>query len=106
MGIKDLIPANCSLCKYTWEVFIYMVLTSKAHLGPNIWPKTPKQAESTKDMMRLIWGKEVYWQYKASATKSYSLSPSSKEARFVGPSHYYGHLVTNWNIDFGFYHEF
>ena len=82
-----------------------MVLIGKKRLGPDIWSKTPKQAKSTKNMMRSIWGKETYWRCKASETKSCPLFPSGKEARFVGPSYCYGYLVANWNIDFGFYHE-
>ena len=104
LGIKDLILASRSLCKYSWEVVAYMVLTGKGHLGPDILPETPKQAESTKDIMRSIWGKEAHWQCKASRIKSCLLCLSSKEARFVGPSYCYGHLVANLNIDFGFYH--
>ena len=94
-GIKDSIPAAQSLCEYTWEVVACMVLTGKGRLGPDIWPETPEQAEFTEDMMRSIWGKEAHWQYKASGTKSCPLSSSSKEARFVGPPYYYGHLVAN-----------
>ena len=54
LGIKDSIPAAQNLCKYTWEVVACMVLTAKERLGPDIWPKTPEQAESIKDMMRSI----------------------------------------------------
>ena len=81
-----------------------MVLTGKERLGSDIWLETPKQAKSTEDMMRSIWGKEAHWQYKASGTKSCPLSSSSKEVRFIGPFYYNGHFVANWNIDFGFYH--
>ena len=99
-----MIPAAQSLCKYTWEVVACIVLTGKGGLGPDIWPETPEQAKSTKDMMRSIWNKEAHWQCKASWTKSCLLSPLGKEARFVDPPYCYGHLVANWNIDFGFYH--
>ena len=84
-----------SLCGYTWEVVGYIVLTSKGRWGPDIWPETSQQAESTKNMMRSIWGKEAYWQCKISGTKSCLLSPFGKEARFVGPLHCYGHRVAN-----------
>ena len=94
-GIKNSIPAACSLCKYTWEVVACMVLTSKGRPGPNIWPETPEQAKSIEDMMRSIWGKEAYWQCKASGTKSCPLSPSNKEPRFMYPPHCYGHIVVN-----------
>ena len=105
LRIKNLIPAAQSLCKYTWEVVACMVLTGKRRLKPNIWPETPEQAKSTEDIMKSIWGKEAHWQCKANATKSCPLSPSGKEARFVGPPYCYGHLVANENIDFWFYHR-
>ena len=95
LRIKNLILATHSLCKYTWEVNAYIVLTGKGRLGPNIWPKTPKQAGSIENMIRLIWGKEAHWQYKTSGTKSCVLSPPGKKVRFVGPPYCYGHLVTN-----------
>ena len=104
-GIKDSIPAAQSLYKYTWEVVTCMFLTGKGRLGPDIWPETLKQAESTKDMMRSIWGKEAYQRCKPSGTKSCPLSLSGKEARFIGPPYCYGHPVANWNIDFRFYHR-
>ena len=72
-----------------------MVLTGKGRLGPDIWPKTPEQAESTEDMMRSIWGKEAHRQCKANGTKSCPLSPSGKETRFVSLLYCYGHLVAN-----------
>ena len=53
-GIKDSIPAACSLCKYTWEVIVYMLLTCKGRPGPDIWPKTLEQAESIEDIIRSI----------------------------------------------------
>ena len=106
LQIKNSIPAAQSLCKYIWEVVVCMVLIRKRRLGPDIWPKTPEQAESIKDMMRSIGGKEEYWRCKISGTKSCPLSPSSKEARFVGRPYCYGHLVANWNLDLGFYHRF
>ena len=40
LGIKDLTPASCSLCKYTWEIVFCIVLTGKKRLGPDKWPKT------------------------------------------------------------------
>ena len=104
LGISDSIPAARSLCEYTWEVVACMVLMGKGRLGPDIWPETPEQAESTKDMIRLIWGKEAHRQCRGSETKGCPLSFSDKEARFVGPLYCYGHLVANLNIDFGFYH--
>ena len=82
-----------------------IVLTGKGRPGPDIWPETPEQAESTEDMIRSIWGKEAHWQSKTSGTKSCLLSPFGKEVRFMGPPYCYGDLVTNWNIDFEFYYE-
>ncbi len=35
-GIKDSTPAAYSLCKYTWEIVICMVLTGERRLGPDI----------------------------------------------------------------------
>ena len=78
LGIKDSIPATCSLCKYTWKVVGCIVLTGKGHPGPNIWSETLEQAESTEDIMKSIWGKEAHRQCKASETKSCLLSPSGK----------------------------
>ena len=95
LGIKNSILAAQSLCEYTWEIVTCMVLTGKERLGPDIWPETPEQVKFTEDMMRSIWGKEAHWRCKASGTKSCPLSPSGKEARFVGPPYYYGHLVAN-----------
>ena len=83
-----------------------IVLTGKGRPGPDIWLETSEEAEFTEDMIRSIWGKETHRQCKASGTKSYLLSLFGKEARFVGPLYCYDHLVTNWKIDFGFYHEF
>ena len=83
-----------------------MILTGKGRPGPDIWLETPEQADSTEDIIRSVWGKEAHWRCKASRTKSCPLSSSSKEARFVGLPYYYGYLVANWNIDFGFYHKF
>ena len=72
-----------------------MVLTGKERLGPDIWLETPEQAESTEDMIRSIWSKEAHYRYKVSGTKSYPLSLSGKNARFMSPPYYYGHLVAN-----------
>ena len=64
MGIKNFISATYSLCKYTWEVVSCMVLTGKWHLGPDIWPKTLKQAENIKSMMSTTCCimKNIYYQ--------------------------------------------
>ena len=53
LRIKDLTPNARSLCKYTWKVVVYIVLTGKRHLGPDFWPETPQQAENTKSIMRI-----------------------------------------------------
>ncbi len=58
-GIKDLTPAAHSLCEYTWEVVICMVLTGEGRLGPDIWPETTQQAESTESMLRTMWNVEA-----------------------------------------------
>ncbi len=84
-GIKDSISATHSLCEHTWEVILCMVLTNNGHLGPDIWPETPDQAEDTEKIMRTVWAEEVHRRQKASRTKTCSLSPSGKEARHVSP---------------------
>lgn len=81
-----------------------MVLIHKRYLELDIWPETLEQDKLIENIIRLIWGKEAYWQFKASGTKNYWLSLFGKEARFVGPLYCYNHLIANWNIDFGFYH--
>ena len=53
LEIKDSTLASRSLCKYTWEVVLYIVLTGKERLGPDIWLKIPQQTKSTKNMMRI-----------------------------------------------------
>lgn len=35
-GIKDFLYEQASLCKYTSEVFVYMMITSKEYLGLDI----------------------------------------------------------------------
>ncbi len=62
-----------------------MILIDDGHLGPDIWSEIPNQAESTKEMMRIVWADEAYCRRKVSETKICSLSPSSKEAKYVGP---------------------
>ena len=59
MGIKNFLPKQASLYKYTWEVFAYMLITSERRLGPDIWPETPNQGTSTEDMIIIIWYKEA-----------------------------------------------
>ncbi len=59
LEIKDSTPAARSLCKYTWEVVIYMVLTGEGRLGPDIWLETPQQAESMESIMRITWNTEA-----------------------------------------------
>ena len=51
MGIKDSMPEQASFCKYTWEVVVYMVITGKGRLGPDIWPKTLNQGTGTEDII-------------------------------------------------------
>ena len=54
LEIKNLIPAGRSLCKYIWEVIVYIVLTDKKRLKPNIWLEIPQQAESIESIIRII----------------------------------------------------
>ncbi len=84
-GIKNSTPAARSLCEYTWEVILCMVLTDDGRLGPDIWPETPDHAESTEEMMRTVWAEETHCRRKASGTKTCLLSSSGKEARHVSP---------------------
>ncbi len=60
-----------------------MVLTGKGHLGSDIWPETPKQAESTESMMRTTWNAEAMRQQKGSGKPDYPLAPTGMEARHV-----------------------
>lgn len=82
-GIKDSTSAARSLCEHTWEVMVCMVLTGEGRLGPDIWPETPQQAESTESMMRATWNTEAMRRRKASGTSDCPLSPTGKEARHV-----------------------
>ena len=54
LGIKDSTFTGYNLCKYTWEIVVYMVLTGKERLWSDIWLKTPQQAKSTESMMRIM----------------------------------------------------
>ncbi len=60
-----------------------MVLTGEGRLGPDIWPETPQQAESTESMMRTTWNTEAMWQQKGSGKLDYPFAPTSKEAKHV-----------------------
>ena len=53
LGMKDLIPATCYLCKDIWNIAIWIVLTGKKRLEPDIWTKTPQQVENMENMMRI-----------------------------------------------------
>ncbi len=83
--IKDLTSAAYSLCKYTWEVILCMVLIDDGRLGPDIWPETSDQVEGTEQMMRTVWAEESHCQRKISGTKTYSLYPFGKDARHMSP---------------------
>ena len=60
-----------------------MVLTGEGRLGPDIWPETPQQAESTESMMRITWNTEAMRRQKASGKPDCPLAPTGKEARHV-----------------------
>ena len=77
MGIKDSLPKQASLCKYTWEVIACMVIISKWRSGPDIWPETPNQSTSTEDMILTTWSKEAMKQSEINLQQQYlsSLSP-------------------------------
>ncbi len=38
-----------------------MVLTVEGRLGPDIWPETPEQAESTENMLRTTWNAKAMY---------------------------------------------
>lgn len=82
-----------------------MVIISKERAELNIWPKTSKQAKNTEDIIRTLWGKEVYYRWKASGTKMHLLLSSSKEARYVYLFFWYDYETANLGIDFRFDHE-
>lgn len=62
---------------------LYIVLTGKGCLMPDIWPKTPQQAKSIQKMIRVIWNIETICQQKASGRSDFPLSPIDKEAKHV-----------------------
>lgn len=82
-GIKDLIPAACSLYKYIWEIILCIVLIGKEYLGSDIWPETPNQAKGIKNMIRTVWSEDTYYWQKISGTKTFLLSFSGKKVRHV-----------------------
>lgn len=46
-----------------------MIITNVGHLVPNIYPKTSKQVENIKDMMKTTWHKKAYHSQKESKIK-------------------------------------
>lgn len=62
---------------------IYMVLTDKDRLGPDIWPETSQQAKSIESMMKTIWNTEAMRQQKASGMSDSLLSPDGNEIKHV-----------------------
>ena len=62
---------------------IYMLLTGKDRLGPDIWPETLQQAKSTKSMMRAAWNTEAMRWQNASKMLDSPLSATGGEARQV-----------------------
>lgn len=49
-----------NLCKYIQKIILYMILTGKRYLEPDIWPKTADKVESIEDMMRKVWAKKIH----------------------------------------------
>lgn len=43
-----------SLCKYTWEVDVYIVIIDERQMSLNIWPKASTQITSIEDMILII----------------------------------------------------
>lgn len=64
IDIKDFVSKEVSLCKYTWKIIVYIIITGKRRLCPNIKPKTCNQGTNIKDMILNIWYKEVIEQKK------------------------------------------
>lgn len=83
LRIKDLILVIYSLYKYTQKVILYMVLTDKKCLEPNIQPKIANQDKSTNNMMRKIWAKKTYCRQKISEIKSSTLFFFGKKAKYM-----------------------
>lgn len=83
MGIKDLTFATCNLCKHIRKIVVYIVLTGKRCLGPNIWPKTCLQARSTKNKTRLIWNTETIYYKKFGGMSDYLLFLTDKKIRHL-----------------------
>lgn len=84
MKIKSLTFGAHNLYKYIWEIIAYMILTNKRHLGPDIWPKTFKQAKSIESMMRILWSTEaIHQRAKASRISDWLLSCTSKKAKHM-----------------------
>ncbi len=87
--IRDSTFAARSLCEYTWEVVVCMVLTGEGRLGPDIWPETPQQAESTESMMRTTWNTEAMRRRKGSGKPDCPWAPTGKEARHLRALFFY-----------------
>lgn len=81
--IKDFISAICSLSEYIWEVILYMVLTSKEYLGPDIWLEVVDQAKNIEDIIKRIWAIEANYLQKASGTNAILLTLSDKKAKHI-----------------------
>ncbi len=83
MGIKDSSPKQTSLCKYTWEVIAFMVMTGEGRSGPDIWPETPNQATGTEKMILIIWYKEAMKRSGINPQQHHPPIPSAKEACYA-----------------------
>lgn len=83
MMIKNLTPTIHSLCKYTEEAVLYMIITNVGRERPDIWPKMSEQVKSTKDIMITIQGKEAYCKQKAMGIKIILLLPFGNKIRYI-----------------------
>lgn len=105
IGIKDSLPKKVTLCKYTWEVVICIVMTGERCSGPNIWPETPNQDTSTEDMIYTTYYKEAMKWREINPQQQYLSSLNAKKACYASYissnlKNSYAHLVTDpW-----FYH--
>ena len=68
---------------------VYMILTCKGYLGPDIWPKTPNQVGNTESMMRTMWNTEAMRRRKSSGKPKCPLGPTEKKARHVRALFFY-----------------
>ena len=60
-----------------------MVITSEGRSGPDIWPETPNQASSTKDIILTAWSKDNIKQKEINSQQQHPLCLSPREACYT-----------------------